>query len=321
MNGTMRQTLATRGQDTHEAQRVLASHEELVERVAHAACEDGDVEPLPGVFLHRASAPRDPLLTVYDPVFCIIAQGSKEVFLGETGYRYDPTRYLLVTAELPIVGHVLEASRAQPYYSFRMKLDPALVSSVLVEAGRPTPPDHADIRAISVGTLDAGLLDAVVRLTRLFDSPTEAQYLAPLIKREIVYRLMLGDQDGRLGYIAALGGNTHRIVRAIGRFRKEYDQNLRMETVADELGMSVSSFHHHFKAVTGMSPLQFQKRLRLQEARRLLLSERLDAAGTAARVGYDDASHFSREYKRLFGLPPMQDVARLQTEGSGAPHE
>ena len=314
MNGATTQEGTSRSRGAREEERARTSRAELLERLARVVGADGSAEPLPGVLLHRSSAPREPLLSVYDPVLCVIAQGSKEVFLGETGYRYDPSRYLLVSAELPIVGHVVEASPARPYYSFRVKLDAALVSSVLVEAGRPAPPDHVDVRAITVGRLDAGLLDAVVRLARLFDTPAEAEFLAPLIKREIVYRLMLGGQEGRLGYIASLGGNTHRIVRAIGRFRKEYDQNLRMETVADDLGMSVSSFHHHFKAVTGMSPLQFQKRLRLQEARRLLLSEHLDAAGTAARVGYDDASHFSREYKRLFGLPPMQDVARLQAE-------
>ena len=301
--------------DAPAEERATAAHAELRARLAAFFREDGTLEPLPGVLLHRSSAPREPLLTVYDPVFCVIAQGSKEVFLGETGYRYDPARYLLVTAELPLVGHVLEASAAQPYFSFRVKLEPALVGAVLMEAGRPAPSERADDRAISVGALDADLLDAVVRLARLFDSPAEARFLAPLIKRELVYRLMLGGQEERLGYIAALGGNTHRIVNAIGRFRREYDRNLRMETVAGDLGMSVSSFHHHFKAVTGLSPLQFQKRVRLQEARRLLLNEQLDAASTAFRVGYDDASHFSREYKRLFGLPPMQDVAQLRTAG------
>ena len=140
-----------------------------------------------------------------------------------------------------------------------------------------------------------GLLDAVVRLVRLLDSPAEARFVAPLITREIVYRLLMGEQGGRLRYIAVSGGNTHRIVRAIERLRNEFDQSLRIEDMARDLGMSVSSFHHHFKAVTAMSPLQFQKQLRLQEARRLILGERLDAAGAGFRVGYHDASHFSRE--------------------------
>ena len=270
------------------------------------------MEPLPGLFLHRSTAPSAPLHRVYDPVFCVIAQGIKEVVLGDERYRYDPARYLLVTTELPLIGQVCEASTARPYFSFRLNLDPALVSSVLLEADVSPTQEHADVRAITVSPLDGGMMDAVVRLVRLLDAPAEARFLAPLVKREIVYRLLLGGQESRLRYIATQGGNRHRIVQAIGRLRKEFDQPLRMENVAQELGMSVSSFHHHFKAVTGMSPLQFQKRVRLQEARRLMLGEQLDAASTASRVGYDDASHFSREYKRLFGLPPMRDVERLR---------
>jgi AraC-like DNA-binding protein len=182
----------------------------------------------------------------------------------------------------------------------------------MVEAGHPSPQNHTDVRAINVSSLDASLLDAVVRLVRLLDTPAEALFLAPLITREIVYRLLMGEQSGRLRHIAILGGHTHHIVRAIERLRQEFDQSLRIDDMAQELGMSVSGFHHHFKVVTAMSPLQFQKRLRLQEARRLMLGEHLDAASAGYRVGYDDASHFNREYKRLFGVPPMRDVERLR---------
>jgi AraC-like DNA-binding protein len=160
--------------------------------------------------------------------------------------------------------------------------------------------------------LDAGLLDAVVRLVRLLEAPAEAPFLAPLIIREIVYRLLVGEQGDRLRYIVALGGYTPHIAKAIERLHKDFDQPLRIEGMARELGMSVSGFHHHFKAVTAMSPLQFQKRLRLQEARRLMLGEGLDAASAAYHVGYHDASHFNREYKSLFGLPPMRDMERLR---------
>jgi AraC-like DNA-binding protein len=219
---------------------------------------------------------------------------------------------LLVTAELPIVGHVLEASTERPYLSLRLDLDPTLVGSVMVETGDPSPQNHADVRAIDVSALDGGLLDAVVRLVRLLDTPAEAPFLAPLVTREIVYRLWMGEQGDRLRYIAAFSGYTPYIARAIERFHKDFDQPLRIDGIARELGMSVSGFHHHFKAVTAMSPLQFQKRLRLQEARRLMLGEHLDAASAAYRVGYDDASHFNREYKRLFGLPPMHDVQQLR---------
>jgi AraC-like DNA-binding protein len=164
--------------------------------------------------------------------------------------------------------------------------------------------------------LDASLLDAVVRLVRLLDSPTEARILAPLVTREIVCRLLLGAQGARLRHIAILGGYTHGISRAVDLLRKDYSQPLRIESIAQELGMSVSGFHRQFKAVTAMSPLQFQKRLRLQEARRLMLGEHLDAASAGYRVGYDDAAHFNREYKSLFGLPPLRDVERLRGAAS-----
>jgi AraC-like DNA-binding protein len=182
----------------------------------------------------------------------------------------------------------------------------------MVEAGYSSPQRSSNVKAIDVSPLDANLLNAVVRLVRLLDSPAEAYVLAPLIKREIIYRLLMGKQGNRLRQIAVLGGYTHHIARAVERLRKEFDQPLRIENLARELGMSVSGFHQHFKAVTAMSPLQFQKQLRLQEARRLMLGQNLDASSTAYRVGYDDASHFNREYKRLFGEPPMRDVERLR---------
>ncbi len=295
-----------------ESHRAQASRDELVELIARAIREDGTVEPLKGLHLNRASSPREPLHSVYDPVFCVIAQGSKEIFLSNERYVYDSCHYLLVTAELPLVGHVLDASKERPYLSLRLELDPTLVGSVMVEADDVSPQNQADVRAINVSSLDTGLLDAVVRLVRLLDTPAEAPFLAPLITREIVYRLWKGEQGDRLRYITALSGYTPHIARAIERLHQDFDQPLRIDRIASELGMSVSGFHHHFKAVTAMSPLQFQKRLRLQEARRLMLGEGLDAASAAYRVGYHDAAYFNREYKSLFGLPPMRDMGRLR---------
>jgi AraC-like DNA-binding protein len=295
-----------------EAHGAQTHRDELVVRIARAIRADGTVEPLKGLLLHRAASPKEPLHSVSEPAFCVIAQGSKEVFLGHERYQYDPAHYLLVTAEVPLVGHVLDASPARPYLSLRVILDPTLVGSVMVEAGHVSSRSHADVRALNVSPLDAGLLDAVVRLVRLLDTPTEARYLAPLITREIVYRLLMGEQGERLRHIAGRGGYTPRIVKAIERLHQDFNQPLRIERLARELGMSVSGFHHHFKTVTALSPLQFQKRLRLQEARRLMLGEQLDAASAAYHVGYDDAAHFNREYKRLFGLPPMRDVERLR---------
>jgi AraC-like DNA-binding protein len=296
-----------------------AEREELVERIARAVREDGLVEPLPGLGLARVSAPREPVHGVTMPAFCVIAQGSKEVLLGDSRYRYDPLHYLLATIELPSASHVLEASPERPYLSFRLELPPALVSSVMAEMGHTAPPNPANVRAVDVSRLDANLLDAVVRLVRLVDSPGEAPVLLPLITREIIYRLLVGDQGARLRHLMSSEGYTTDIARAIERLRRGFDQPLRVEQVARDLGMSVSSFHHHFKAVTAMSPLQFQKRLRLQEARRLMLGENLDAASAAYRVGYNDASHFNREYKSLFGVPPMRDVQRLRQAAGARP--
>src|SRR5438132_1835340 len=302
-------------QAEREAQRVQADREELVERITRAVPEDGTVQPLQGLYLSRVSLPRQPLHGVLEPSLCVIAQGSKEVLLGDSLYRYDAAHYLLASVELPTISRVLEASRERPYLSLRLELPPTLVGSVMVEAGHSSPsspPRHADVRAMDVSLLDENLMDAVVRLVRLLDSPAEARVLMPLITREIIYRLLMGEQGGRLRHLALQGGYTPYIARAVGRLRQDFDQPLHIEELARELGMSVSGFHHHFKAVTALSPLQFQKRLRLHEARRLMLGEDLDAASAAYRVGYHDASHFNREYKSLFGVPPMRDVQRLR---------
>jgi AraC-like DNA-binding protein len=290
-----------------------AGRDELAKHIARAVREDGTVEPLEGLHLARASSPTGPVHGVSTPSFCVIAQGRKEILLGDDRYRYDPAHYLITTAALPVSGRILEASEERPYLSLRLDLDPALVGSVMVEAGHPAPRGHAAVRAVDVSPLDAGLLDAVLRLLRLLDSPAEeARFLRPLVTREIVFRLLMGEQGGRLHHTAGLGGHGHRIGGAIERLRDDFDRPLRVEDVAREVGMSVSSFHHHFRAVTAMSPLQFQKQLRLQEARRLLLGEDLDVAGAGRRVGYGDVSQFTREYKRLFGAPPARDVVRLR---------
>src|SRR5438045_1590213 len=295
-----------------ETQRTRAYREELAERIARAIAADGTVERLKGLHLNRSSTRTDPLHGVSHPSFCVIAQGSKEVLLGDSRYRYDAAHYLLATVELPVVGQVLEASAERPYLSLRLELDPALVGSVMVEAGHLSLRNGGEVRAMDVSPLDASLLDAVVRLARLLDSPAEVRVVRPLITREIVYRLLRCEQGNRLRHLALLGGPADGIAEAIERLRREFHQPLRIESLARELGMSVSGFHHQFKAVTAMSPLQFQKQLRLQEARRLLLGEDLDAASVAARVGYTDGAYFNREYKSLFGAPPMRDVARLR---------
>ncbi|MBD1871255.1 AraC family transcriptional regulator [Leptolyngbya sp. FACHB-671] len=307
-------------QAKREAARSQANREELTERIAQAIRQDGATlavpakqhELLKGLHFYRNSSPSECIHSVSIPSFCVIAQGSKEVLLGSDRYQYDPMNYLLGTVELPIASRILEATQEKPYLGLRLDLDPTFVGSVMVEAGYPSVQRGTSVKAIDVSPLNADLLDAVVRLVRLIDSPNEAHVLAPLIKREIIYRLLMGEQGNRLRQIAVLGGYTHHIARAVDRLRKDFNQPLRIENVARELGMSVSGFHHHFKLVTAMSPLQFQKQLRLQEARRLMLGQNLDATTAAHQVGYDDPSHFNREYKRHFGAPPMRDVEQLR---------
>lgn len=287
------------------------NREELVERMTRVLPHDEVLEVFPGLFLGRSSKLTEQLHYVFTPAFCVIAQGSKQVLLGDEVFRYDPGHYLISTVALPITSQVVEASDERPYLSFRLDLDAALVASVVMDSGIELKKDGAGVKAMDVSSMDANLLDAIVRLARLLDTPDEMHVLAPLIIREIVYRLLRGEQGARLGHLLALG-DTRRISKAIGRLRENFDRPLRIDDIARELGMSVSGFHHHFKSVTAMSPLQFQKQIRLQEARRLMLGEDLDAASAGFRVGYEDPSYFSRDYKKLFGAPPQRDIAKLR---------
>jgi AraC-like DNA-binding protein len=297
--------------EEHELERAQPNKNELAERIARHLVADGTVEVAPGLFLSRSSSPTGPIYRVTEPSFCVIAQGRKELLLGQERYRYDASHYLLVSAGLPLVGRIIEASSQRPYLGVRIVLDPAVITAVLIEAGGFGSRAGA-VRALAVSRLDANLLDAVVRLVRLVDAPNDYEVLAPLAVREIAYRLSLGEQGWQLRQIVVIGGRAHRIARAIELIHQDYRKPLRIAGIARKLGMSISGFHHHFKAVTAMSPLQFQKELRLQEAQRLLLAGDVDAATAGYRVGYDDPSHFSREYKRLFGEPPMRDVERLR---------
>lgn len=301
------------GEVKREAQRVQSNREELLERMARALPGDGAREALEGFFLARLTKPTESPLALYQPAFCFVVQGGKQVLVGEEILWYDPGHYLLFTVDLPVIFRVEEASEETPYFGMRLDLDPALVASVMVEAGAETRKGDASVKAIGVNPVDADLLDAVVRLVRLVDKSGEQKILAPLIKREIVYRLLVGGEGARLGHLMASSrGDTRRISRAIGRLREHYDEPLKIEELSRDLGMSVSGFHHHFKSVTSMSPLQFQKQIRLQEARRLMLGEDLDAASAGQRVGYEDPAYFSRDYKKLFGAPPHRDIARLR---------
>ncbi len=308
----------TNQQMDRDSARTQANREELAERILKILSSDGPAQPLNGLHLYRSAVPLSHVFSVLKPSLCVIAQGSKEVLVGDTRYRYDPQNYLISTVELPRVSQILEASPEHPYLSIRLELSPTLVSAVITESAQShlRGANKNDVSAMDVSPLDVNLQDAIVRLIRLIDSPAEAPVLMPLILREIVYRLWVGQQGARLQHLLAQGGYTPHIARAVERLRESIDQPLRIETLARELGMSVSGLHHRFKAVTAMSPLQFQKQLRLQEARRLMLSEGFDASTAAYRVGYQDPSHFNREYKSLFGVPPIRHVQRLRESAS-----
>ncbi len=300
-----------------DLERARASRDELAERIARHLTADGNVEAAPGLYLYRESAPTGPRYGVNEASLCVMAQGSKVVFLGTARYRYDPFHYLLVSVGLPVVSHVIEASPERPYLAVRVVLDAALVTEVLVESGLLGAREDGSVRALAVCQLEPSLLDVVLRLVRLVEAPGDYKALAPLAMREIVYRLALGEQAARLRQIAVVDCRAHRITKAIEVLRENFAKPIRIPSLARQLGMSVSGFHHHFKAATAMSPLRFQKQLRLQAARRLLLAGEVDAATAGYRVGYDDPSHFSREYKRVFGEPPRRDVERLRGAAAG----
>ena len=297
-----------------QRQRMEIYRAELVERMSHAVTEDKVLEVIPGVVVGRSSKITQQLHSVFTPAFCVIAQGGKTVLLNEEVFRYDSGNYLISTIDLPIVSHVAEASNEKPYLSFRINLDSSIVASVMMESRLEIRKSGTNIKAMDVSPIDADLLDAVVRLARLLESPDQINILAPLIIREIIYRLLIGEQGARLSHLLSSEGDTRRISKAVKQLRDNIDRPLKIETIARELGMSVSGFHHHFKSVTAMSPLQFQKQIRLQEARRLMLGEDLDVASAGFKVGYEDAAYFSRDYKKLFGAPPQRDIARLRND-------
>lgn len=297
---------------TENNPRDIANREELVEILRSKCKVDGENSIVEGMNFYRHSKPTQPFHGLYSPSICIIAQGAKEVQMGDERFRYDPANFLLSSLDVPVVSQVVEASAKKPYLGLKFDLDPALIASVCVESGVAPGRNDASVKSIAVTSLDGELLDAFVRLFRLVDNSCDYRMLSPLVIREIVYRLLRSEQGPRLQQMATFAGNTSRITRAVQTLRTRYNEALSMESLAHDLGMSVSSFHQHFKTATSMSPLQFQKLLRLQEARRLLLAEELDAGSAAARVGYDDASQFNREYKRHFGLPPMRDVAMMR---------
>jgi AraC-like DNA-binding protein len=296
-----------------EKRKMQVNQEELIERMMRLAPENSLLEVFPGIFIYQSSKPTKSEISVLKPAFCVIAQGSKDVLLNDELFHYDSGHYLISTLDLPIMSNVVEASEEKPYLNLRIDLDPALIAAVMIESGIETKKSETGVKAMDVSPVDADLLAAVVKLVKLFDTPDEIKFLASLITREIVYRLLKGKQSARLSQLITTEGEVQRISRLVKQIRENIDRPLKIEDTARELGMSVSGFHQHFKSVTAMSPLQFQKQIRLQEARRLMLGENMDVANASFRVGYEDPSYFSREYKKLFGIPPHRDIARLRS--------
>lgn len=261
--------------------------------------------------LIRANHKSAPVPAVYEASLCLIAQGAKRVSIGDHSVTYDASRYLLVSVDLPLVGHVIEASADAPYLCCKIDLDPAVLADLLTSEA---PAVRHDLPVLAVYPGDPDLIDAACRLVALLDRPDSITALAPLIEREILYRLLTGPHGAMLRYIASADSHLNQVTRAIAKIRGAFDTQLRVDEIAAAAGMSPSSLHAHFKAVTRMTPLEYQKQLRLQEARRLMLAGRTNAGAAGFAVGYESPSQFSREYRRLFGAPPRQDIERLQTE-------
>jgi AraC-like DNA-binding protein len=303
--------LGAAGGKDHMANDRLASLAEAIGR--HTPGDGGRTTAVPNLRLARASAPTDFLPVVYEASLCVVVQGSKEVRLAGETFRYDSAHSLLVSVDLPVTARVVEASKGRPCLVARVMLNAAVVGEFLADGPpplRPGPP----ARALGVTSVEPPLLDAITRLVTLLDAPEDIPALAPLVLREITYRILAGPQGAKLRQFAAAGAPAHRIARAVQWLTDHYAEPLRVEELAKRVGMSPSALHLHFKHVTTLSPLQYQKRLRLQEARRIMLGEGLDAGGAAFRVGYESPSQFGREYRRMFGTPPGKDVAALRLE-------
>jgi AraC-like DNA-binding protein len=287
----------------------------IIER--HARTDGVQSTPVAGLALLRQSSLAVELVhTLHEPAVCLIVQGAKKVMLNDEMYSYDASRFLIVSVDVPVTGQVTQASPEKPYLCVRLDLKPADIAALILESDIAIKPGNtaSGAHALALARTSPELLDAVLRLLRLLDSPEDIRALAPLATQEILYRLLKSEQGVQLHQIATTDGQTQRVARAINWIKRYFNQPLRIEDMARDVHMSASSLHHHFKAVTAMSPLQYQKQLRLQEARRLMLVRQLDAASAAHRVGYESPSQFGREYTRLFGVSPAKDSRRLREE-------
>jgi AraC-like DNA-binding protein len=271
---------------------------------------------VPGLLLSRRTAPTAPTSATYEPSLAVVAQGRKQADLGGTTFIFDESRYLLTSLDLPVICNVIEASEEVPYLCFVLKLEMPVVRELLAREEIQTPALPSESPAMATGETTAELLDACCRLVDLLETPQDIPFLSGLIQHEIIYRILQGPEGARLRAIATLGDQSHRTAKAIAWVRTNYAKPLRVEDLAKIAGMGVSTLHHHFRALTAMSPLQYQKQLRLHAARERMLMDGLDAASVAFEVGYESASQFNREYRRFFGQPPMRDIRTLRSPGA-----
>ncbi|WP_460121439.1 AraC family transcriptional regulator [Pseudomonas sp. S2_C03] len=286
---------------------------ELADIIRRITTDDGNyATAVDSLFMSRYSKSHDFASVLAQPALCIMAQGRKEVRLSDEIFNYDPLNYLVVSVSMPLSGRVVNVTSEEPILAIRLDIDPAEITALIADAGPMGVPTRPTGRGLYVERIDTAMLDAVLRLARLLETPKDIAMLAPLIRREILYRLLRSPQGHRLYEIAIANSQSHRISQAIKWLNGNYEQPLRIDDLAREVNLSVSTLHHRFKAMTAMSPLQYQKQLRLQEARRLMLAEGLEASAAGYRVGYESPSQFSREYSRLFGAPPLRDLARLR---------
>jgi AraC-like DNA-binding protein len=284
-------------------------------RTLAAKYSDGDgmhATAIGGLHCIRLSRPHQQLPSVYQPSICVIVQGAKQVLLEDEIYRYAPPQFLAVSVDLPLTGQVIDATDEKPYLCLAIGIDARLMADLIAQTGDAGWSRGETSRGLFVGDMDAALGDATLRLARLLEAPRDIPVLAPLAMREFHYRL-LGSPYGRaIAQLAIAGSTMHKIGQIIRRIKSQLATPIRVEELASQANMSPSSFHQHFKAVTAMSPVQYQKRLRLTTARQLLLSQNADAQSAAYRVGYQSVSQFSREYARMFGAPPMRDVGAIR---------
>ena len=290
--------------------------EKLVDTLSRHAKDDGLHRTLlPGVSLARSGEPTMPMPVVYEPTLCLVAQGRKQVMLGTRTYAYDPATCLVASVDLPVMGSVIEASQSAPYLCLVLDLDMAILSDLALRYPARQDEDDLPSAGIALNATSPELLDTAVRLVGLLDTPADIDVLAPLVVREMLYRLLTGSGGGIVRQMARADSRLNQIARSITWLRKHYCEACRIDSMADIASMSRSTFHAHFKAVTSMSPLEFRSQLRLQEARRLMVTEAVDAASAGYRVGYESPSQFSRDYARMFGLSPARDARRLRSAG------